>query len=248
MLYAITVTNNGPGDAFDVFVEDVLPPTVTFVNASRNCTGTTTVVCRVGTLGAGESETILIEATADEVGTTSNTATVSSSTPDPNFANNSSTALTTVRVGCFGAIATIVGSGLILGTPRPDVIVGSAGVDFILSLGGHDIVCARGGEDIVFGGPGFDSLFGQGGSDVVRGEADQDSVVGGEGKDQLLGEAGGDFIHGGPGSDGLNGGAGDDFIDGDGPGSADVSAHTDLCSGGPGTDTAERCELVMGVP
>ena len=93
LLYAITVTNNGPGDAFDVFVEDVLPPTVTFVNASRNCTGTTTVVCRVGTLGAGESETILIEATADEVGTTSNTATMSSSTPDPNFANNSSTAL-----------------------------------------------------------------------------------------------------------------------------------------------------------
>jgi len=104
LTYTVTVTNNGPDPATSVTVTDNLPAETTFVSCSSTgggiCGGsgnnrTVTFV----SLASGESETITFVANVNcsVVGGTviSNTATVSSSTPDPNSNNNSATATTT---------------------------------------------------------------------------------------------------------------------------------------------------------
>jgi len=102
--YTVTVTNNGPDAATSVTVTDNLPPETTFVS----CASTGGGVCggsgnnRTVTfplLTSGQSETITFVANVNcsvADGTAiSNTATVSSFTPDPDLANNSATATTT---------------------------------------------------------------------------------------------------------------------------------------------------------
>jgi uncharacterized repeat protein (TIGR01451 family) len=96
MNYAITVANNGPGLSTGISVTDVLPAKVTFafVTPSQgSCSGTTTVICTLGTLAAGASATISLGVTTGAgFGPVSNRANVTAATPDPNPDNNSSTA------------------------------------------------------------------------------------------------------------------------------------------------------------
>ncbi len=106
LAYTLQVTNNGPAVAQGVTVTDVLPSTVTFTSVSipasqGSCTGTTTVTCNLGSVSVGGLVIITINvnaATFTGSGTlTSNTATVSSTTSDPNLTNNSSTAISTIQ-------------------------------------------------------------------------------------------------------------------------------------------------------
>lgn len=101
--YTIVVTNNGFATAQFVVVTDNLPASVTFVSCSSTGTG----VCggtlnnrtvTFASLANGTQETITLVATANGAGgsTTTNTATVASSTNDPNAANNSAQTITTV--------------------------------------------------------------------------------------------------------------------------------------------------------
>ena len=94
--FTIVITNNGPGPADDVVVTDPLPAGVTLVSATSTqgtCTGTTTVVCTVGTLPAGGSATITLDVRLPLTpGPVNNTATVTSSDADLSPANNTSTA------------------------------------------------------------------------------------------------------------------------------------------------------------
>jgi uncharacterized protein (TIGR03437 family) len=102
--YTLTVANNGAAVAQSVTVTDNLPSSVTFVS----CSSTDGGVCggsgnnrtvTFASLASGASATITLVVTANgPVGTTiSNTATVSSTTPDGNSTNNSATATTTVQ-------------------------------------------------------------------------------------------------------------------------------------------------------
>ncbi|MGZ5482942.1 MAG: lamin tail domain-containing protein [Pyrinomonadaceae bacterium] len=102
--YTLTVTNHGPAAAQSVVVTDNLPANVTFVSCGLTGTG----VCggsgnnrtvTYTSIAAGGAETITLVATANGPAGTqiSNTATVSSSTTDPNGANNSATATTDVN-------------------------------------------------------------------------------------------------------------------------------------------------------
>lgn len=97
--YTITVTNNGPGSATGVTVTDTLN-SLTYVSALTSqgtCSGTTTVICTIGTLTNGASATItLIAGTNPPAGMISNTAYVTLNETDPNMANNSATATTNV--------------------------------------------------------------------------------------------------------------------------------------------------------
>ncbi len=96
--YALVVVNHGPDTATNIMVEDALPGGVTFGSASSGCSENSAIVtCTAGTLANGESVTWEITVTAPaQVGPLTNTAAVSSDTPDPNEANNEATATTNV--------------------------------------------------------------------------------------------------------------------------------------------------------
>jgi uncharacterized repeat protein (TIGR01451 family) len=105
VIYTIAITNNGPATASNVTVTDVLNSGLTLSSAtasSGSCSGSTTVTCTIASLGAtapNNVATITIKARVAAgytLGPLPNTATVSSSTIDPNSGNNSSTVTITV--------------------------------------------------------------------------------------------------------------------------------------------------------
>jgi uncharacterized repeat protein (TIGR01451 family) len=96
LAYTLTVTNAGPSAASGVTVSDTLPVNESFVTASAGCSHSgQTVTCTATSLaiGAKATFTLNVQVTA---GTTSatNTASVASTTPDPNSANNSAAVTT----------------------------------------------------------------------------------------------------------------------------------------------------------
>ncbi len=103
--YTVEVTNDGPSNAAAVNLADTLPgaflttpaPTATITGTSgATCTvAGRAVSCGIGTLTPGQTATVTILARLGSGyagGAVSNTATASTSTTDPNPANNSSTA------------------------------------------------------------------------------------------------------------------------------------------------------------
>ena len=98
--YTITVTNNGPTGATNVVMTDVLPAGTTFVSATTtqgSCSGTTTVLCALGSMTNGSTATITLTIKMPSTATTvSNTASVTASENDPTPGNNAGTAATVV--------------------------------------------------------------------------------------------------------------------------------------------------------
>jgi len=87
--YVLTVTNNGPGIANNVVVTDTLPAGTTFKSASTSQGSCVAAVCNLGSVAPGQVVTInLVIAAPAAPGTISNTATVTSTTPDSVPANN----------------------------------------------------------------------------------------------------------------------------------------------------------------
>jgi uncharacterized repeat protein (TIGR01451 family) len=93
--YTITVRNDGPSDARNVVVNDTTPAGLSFVSNSGDCA--TSFPCALGTLAAGQTMTITARYDIDAnyiivQGTDpiTNTATVASSTADPNWPNTAS--------------------------------------------------------------------------------------------------------------------------------------------------------------
>jgi uncharacterized repeat protein (TIGR01451 family) len=128
--YSLTATNNGPSDATAVSLTDVTPANTTFVSftapAGWTVTapavgGSGTVMATTPTLIAASSAmfTLVVQVSSGApVGSTiTNTATISSGTPDPNAANNSATATTTV--------AAAISDLSITKTTAPSVLVNS---------------------------------------------------------------------------------------------------------------------------
>ncbi|MEI6577673.1 MAG: DUF11 domain-containing protein, partial [Bacteroidota bacterium] len=118
--YAIVVTNNGPIDAQAVSVTDVLPAGLTFVSATPSVGSWSASNWTIGTLAnSGEATLILVAKVNSNVahGTSIiNTATVSSTTTDPEPDNNSMT-------NVFGVI-TSADLSIMKTTEVPTVIIG----------------------------------------------------------------------------------------------------------------------------
>jgi len=103
LTYTAVVSNAGPQPATATSLTYTLPAAVTFVSATSTA-GTCaqaggTVTCAIGTLNSAASATVTIVVTpgTGAVGTLNATVNVSSSTPDPNNANNSATTTTAVN-------------------------------------------------------------------------------------------------------------------------------------------------------
>ena len=103
--YFMFVSNNGPDTANNVLLTDVMPAGVTFESAQTSpdglpCTFNATVqtlTCNLGDMVAYDGVFVEVSVRAPSyAGTIVNTANVSSSTPDPNPADNSSTVSTNV--------------------------------------------------------------------------------------------------------------------------------------------------------
>ena len=102
LTYTITVTNGGPATATGVTMSDTLPKNAGFgaVTWSQgSCTikpEKRLVTCSLGSVAGGAKATVTIVVKPTSKGTITNTATASATQPDPNAANNSATAVTTV--------------------------------------------------------------------------------------------------------------------------------------------------------
>jgi uncharacterized repeat protein (TIGR01451 family) len=235
LTYTIEVTNAGPDPATDVVVTDDLATSdfdlisATPSQGSCGVQGSQNITCNLGTLASGATANVTILVTAKKPGTVSNTASVTTTEPDPQSANNTVTESTTVLVApkppggkpagtCKAATPTITG------TEGNDTLTGTTGNDAIFALGGDDGITGLGGRDLICAGSG---------NDIAKGQADGDVVRGGGGNDNVKGGGANDKVGGGAGRDRLGGGLGADFLNG-GPGK-------DRCNGGPGKDTFRSC-------
>lgn len=97
--YSWEVSNGGPQAARDVVLMDVLPSSLAFVSVKTtagSCTGTTTIKCNLGDHKYGPI-TVTIVAQAKVSGTITNSATVTSTTPDTYLGDNKAVVTTRVR-------------------------------------------------------------------------------------------------------------------------------------------------------
>jgi hypothetical protein len=137
--------HTGPFPAVEVVLTDTLPASVTFVSAVPSqggpCTQTAGVVtCPLGTLTAGGSATVTIVATPTTPGTITNTASAASVVDDPDPADNTATALTTVVAVASGG-----------GDYTYDDDAGDSGFDFDTPFdeaGGPDAPSSQTGGDL----------------------------------------------------------------------------------------------------
>jgi uncharacterized repeat protein (TIGR01451 family) len=100
LTYTILVSNGGPSSAANVTVTDTIPAGTTFVSATPtqgSCSGTTLVTCNLGTLTSSGSASISLTVTLPSTpGPVVNTAAVTTTSPESNTLNNSSTSTITV--------------------------------------------------------------------------------------------------------------------------------------------------------
>ncbi|OYQ43929.1 hypothetical protein CHX27_08140 [Flavobacterium aurantiibacter] len=90
VIFTLTASNNGPGNATGVTVNDLLPSGYTFVSAtpSLGSYNSTTGVWNIGNLNNAASATLTITATVRGTGSYQNTATISGAQIDPSTGNN----------------------------------------------------------------------------------------------------------------------------------------------------------------
>jgi uncharacterized repeat protein (TIGR01451 family) len=150
----------------------------------------------LGTLAPGASAGANLRLAATTAGPVVMTASVESSTADPQPGNNAVSVTSTVRLNP-GACANVQS-----GTFRADVLTGTSAGDKLLGQGGNDTVRGDRGADCLDGGPGADQLFGGPGPDKLKGGTGKDTINGGPGNDVIDARDGSvDKVACGPGRD-----------------------------------------------
>ena len=132
--WTVSVTNNGPGTARNTAVEDTLPAGVTLVSldvsgADGDCSGDPVVLCLLGDLPAGQTATVLIDATVDAgtQGTLTNSA--AATTPDESNPTDNVAQVDTevVAAADVSVIKTVTGPPVAGGTVGWTLQVSNAG-------------------------------------------------------------------------------------------------------------------------
>ena len=100
LTYSVAVTNQGPASSVAVQLTDQLPAGVRFVSVTSSAGSCAqaggTVTCSLGDIASGDNVTVTITVTPRKAGTVTNTAQVSSQSPDPNSTNNTDTEETVI--------------------------------------------------------------------------------------------------------------------------------------------------------
>lgn len=102
--FTVTVTNNGPDAVTSASLTDTLPTSgYTVVSATPSQGSYASGVWTIGTLAVSASATLVIVGTVDAIGTVTNAAAITSSTPpDPDESNNSDSASVDVSAASGG--------------------------------------------------------------------------------------------------------------------------------------------------
>lgn len=211
--YTVRITNNSTTtSATGVTLTDTLTgPAATVLSATPSqgtCTTSATgATCALGTLAAGAGATVTVVVEPRATGTLTDRATVTAAQTDPDAANNTTTAPTTVN------------------NARGCTRVGTSGNDTMTGTGGTDVMCGLSGNDTINAGSGTDTVYGDFGNDRVDGGLNNDTLNGGPGGDTLLGNSGNDrlvTVDNVSANDTANGGLGTDICTTD-PGDTRIS-------------------------
>jgi uncharacterized repeat protein (TIGR01451 family)/fimbrial isopeptide formation D2 family protein len=97
-VFSLLATNKGPSDAVEAKIVDMLPAGLEYVSATgATCAAVgQEVTCTLGAMAAGTSQTVMLTTQPAGLGSYTNSAVVSSTTPDPESHNNASEAAITV--------------------------------------------------------------------------------------------------------------------------------------------------------
>ena len=140
LTYTINFVNNGPSDAQTVTVTDAVPANTTFVSAmvtagtgwgmtAPSVGGTGNVVFSKGTVVSGETAVfqmvVKVSATTASGATISNSAVGASATTDPNSANNTGSASTTVQASADLAVTK---------SDSPDPVAAGANITYTINF------------------------------------------------------------------------------------------------------------------
>jgi hypothetical protein len=131
---------------------------------------------------------------------------VSGRDPDPNPADNRSTARTRVvyaRGRCANSYSEeSFAVDRLVGSPFGDELFGLPGDDVLVGLGATDCLYGNGGHDRLHGGGSHDLVEGGVGDDMLRGELGRDRYLAGSGDDEIHADDGRrERIRCGPGAD-----------------------------------------------
>jgi trimeric autotransporter adhesin len=109
--YVTTVANAGPNAAVGATLSESLDPSliINSITASQgSCSAAAAFTCDLGGIANGASVTVTVSATPTNAGTLAATASVTSSSFDPNLSNNQASASTTVTGNLYSAAPSIL--------------------------------------------------------------------------------------------------------------------------------------------
>jgi uncharacterized repeat protein (TIGR01451 family) len=121
--FTVTVKNNGPGDATNVVLTDLVPVDSTFVSSSFTGYNSTTGQASLETIAANGSVTGTIVVQVPEERTISNTASVTTDTAQPDTSGNSSALLTLVADAALTAGTLTAPPNPVPGTPLSNLVL-----------------------------------------------------------------------------------------------------------------------------